>query len=48
MGSDKKEKNHKSETLTKLQAQKIQALQNGHTKEAMLIQRVIDRIQKKQ
>lgn len=37
----KKESCHKSDTLTKLVAQKIQALQNNDTKTASLIQKII-------
>jgi hypothetical protein len=37
----------KSETLTKLEAQKLMALQRGDTKTASLIQRIINTLTKK-
>lgn len=37
----KKESFHKSDTLTRLVAQKIQAFQNNDTKTASLIQKII-------
>lgn len=45
--SSKKENCHKSETLTRLVAQKIQALQNNDTKTANLIQKVINLLENK-
>ena len=43
----KDEKCHKSDTLTKLYAQKIQALQNNDTKTASLIQKIINLLEAK-
>lgn len=43
----KDEKCHKSETLSKLSAQKIQALQNNDTKTASLIQKIINLLEGK-
>jgi len=43
----KEEKCHKSETLSKLSAQKIQALQNNDTKTASLIQKIINLLEGK-
>ena len=44
----KDEKCHKSDTLTKLYAQKIQALQNNDTKTASLIQKIINLLEENQ
>jgi hypothetical protein len=43
----KDEKCHKSETLSKLSAQKMQALQNNDTKTASLIQKIINLLEGK-
>jgi hypothetical protein len=43
----KEGKCHKSETLSKLSAQKIQALQNNDTKTANLIQKIINLLEGK-
>jgi hypothetical protein len=37
----------KAKTLSNLEAQKMQALANGHTKVASLIQKIIDLLSKK-
>lgn len=43
----KKENSHKSDTLTRLVAQKFQALQNNDTKTASLIQKIINLLEAK-
>lgn len=43
----KKESCHKSDTLTRLVTQKIQALQNNDTKTASLIQKIITLLEAK-
>jgi hypothetical protein len=45
--SSKKESCHKSDTLTRLVAQKFQALQNNDTKTASLIQKIITLLEAK-
>jgi hypothetical protein len=45
--ASKPSKDHKSASLSKLEAQKIQALLNNDTKTAVLIQRIISLINKK-
>lgn len=42
-----KQKNLQLESLSKLEAQRIQALQNNDTKTASLIQKIINLIKKK-